>query len=112
MTDLIRPATPADFDRINEIYNWTIVDNHVSFDTEPFDHTSRARWWGARAPALTFLVSELDGVVTGLAYSSWYRPKRAYRSTVETTWDRKVSPREMCVLVYWAPLTWLSSSSR
>jgi len=39
---IVRDATPCDHDRINEIYNWTIVDNHVSFDTEPWD-VDRAR---------------------------------------------------------------------
>ena len=83
--EVIRDAAPADFDRINEIYNWTIVDNHVSFDTEPWDRDRRAAWWKERDPALQFLVAEIDGTVQGLTYSSWYRPKLAYRTTAETT---------------------------
>ncbi len=82
---VIRDATPLDFERINEIYTWTIVDNHVSFDTEPFDLARRSDWWEARAPELTCLVAEVDGRVVGVTYSSWYRPKVAYRSTMETT---------------------------
>ncbi len=81
----VRDATDADLDRINEIYNWTIVDNHVSFDTEPFDLDRRRRWWAARDPALTCLVAELDDRVVGVSYSSWYRPKSAYRCSMETT---------------------------
>ena len=83
--DRIRDATPADFERINEIYNWTIVANHVSFDTEPWTVETRSRWWRSRDPELSFLVSEREGELTGLSYSSRYRPKPAYRSTVETT---------------------------
>lgn len=83
--DAIRTASPADFERINEIYNWTIIDNHVSFDTEPFDLHTRAIWWEAREHELPCLVSELDGEITGISYSSRYRAKPAYRSTVETT---------------------------
>ncbi len=83
--DLVRPASPGDFDRINEIYNWTIVDNHVSFDLEPWNIETRAEWWESRDPALDCLVAEIDGYVVGVAYSSWYRPKLAYRSSVETT---------------------------
>ena len=83
--DLIREASPADFERINQIYNWTIVDNHVSFDTEPYDDTSRMAWFKARDPELVCLVAELDGIVAGVSYSSWYRPKSAYRSSMETT---------------------------
>ena len=82
---LIRDATPADSERVNEIYNWTIVDNHVSFDTEPYDLERRRIWWEARGSQLVCLVVEVDGQVVGLSYSSWYRPKLAYRSTVETT---------------------------
>lgn len=87
MTDdiLIRDATPADFDRINTIYNWTIVDNHVSFDTEPWDLERRSQWWESRDHELDCLVAELDGQVIGVTYSSFYRPKPAYRSTAETT---------------------------
>ena len=83
--DLIRDATPDDFARINEIYNWTIVDNHVSFDVDPFTVATRTEWWAKRDDDLEFLVSELDGELTGVSYSSRYRPKPAYRSTAETT---------------------------
>lgn len=82
---VIRDATTDDFRRINDIYNWTIIDNHVSFDTEPFDLDRRRAWWEARDDALTCLVAETDGLVIGVSYSSWYRPKAAYRSTMETT---------------------------
>ncbi len=82
---LIRDATRSDFGRINEIYNWTLVDNHVSFDTEPFDLESRSAWWDDRHPDLTCLVGEDDGTVVGVTYSTFYRPKLGYRSTMETT---------------------------
>ena len=82
---MIRDATEADLDAINEIYNWTIVDNHVSFDTEPFDTERRLVWWQARDPRLPCLVAEEDGRVVGVSYASWYRPKVAYRSSAETT---------------------------
>ncbi|NND04659.1 MAG: N-acetyltransferase [Acidimicrobiia bacterium] len=82
---VIRDATPADFDRINEIYNWTIVDNHVSFNTEPWNLEQRREWWDDRSDELDCLVAELGGRVVGVSYSSFYRPKTAYRTTAETT---------------------------
>ncbi len=82
---LIRLAVEADLAAINEIYNWTIIDNHVSFDVEPFDAELRLAWWHARDPALPCLVAEEDGRVVGVSYASWYRPKAAYRSSAETT---------------------------
>ncbi len=81
----IRDATPADFARINEIYNWTIVDNHVSFDLEAWDLARRREWWNSRPDDLDVLVAEWEGQVVGVAYSSYYRPKPAYRSSAETT---------------------------
>lgn len=82
---MIRDANEADLDAINKIYNWTIVDNHVSFDTTPFDLPRRQLWWGSREPELPCLVAEDSGRVVGVSYASWYRPKVAYRSSAETT---------------------------
>jgi phosphinothricin acetyltransferase len=81
----IRDATPEDLERINSIYNWTIVDNHVSFDLEPWDTARRRDWWDTRLDGLDVLVAEIDDRVVGVAYSSFYRPKPAYRSSAETT---------------------------
>jgi phosphinothricin acetyltransferase len=81
----IRDATRDDFERINSIYNWTIVGNHVSFDLEPWDIAKRRSWWDSRSHDLDVLVAEWDGEVVGVAYSSFYRPKPAYRSSAETT---------------------------
>lgn len=36
MSVSIRPATRRDSQRMNEIYNLTIVDSHVSFTVEPW----------------------------------------------------------------------------
>jgi phosphinothricin acetyltransferase len=83
----IRPARVDDLVRINEIYNTTIVDSHVSFDMEPWDLERRLVWWeryDAAGPSRA-LVAETDGTVIGVAYSNPYRPKEAYRSSAETT---------------------------
>lgn len=82
---IVRDATSGDLPAITRIYNWTIVDNHVSFDTAPYDDASRAAWWEARSAELPCLVAEIDGTVCGVSYASWYRPKLGYRTTVETT---------------------------
>lgn len=82
---LIRDAVEADLPRITEIYNWTIIDNHVSFDTEPCDDSRRMRWWMDRPADLPCLVAEVRGDVAGISYASRYRPKLAYRSSAETT---------------------------
>jgi len=81
----VRSGTTADFARINEIYNFTIVGSHVSFDDQEWDLERRRVWWNSRTPQLDILVAELNDEVVGVAYSSWYRPKLAYRSSAETT---------------------------
>lgn len=83
--DLIRHASRADSRRMNEIYNPTIIDNHVSFATEPWTLEMRERWWDSRSDDLPVLVAEVDGRVVGVTYGSRYRPKSAYFSSVETT---------------------------
>lgn len=106
MEPIIRDATAGDFERMNEIYNWTIVDNHVSFDTEPWDLARREAWWAQRDPELVCLVAESDGEVVGVSYSSWYRPKLAYRTSMETTivldvgvWGRGIGTRLLGALL-------------
>ena len=83
----IRPARVDDLERINEIYNTTVVDSHISFETEPWDLERRQIWWQRYAGVGPFraLVAEDDRAVVGVAYSSPYRPKAAYRTSMETT---------------------------
>lgn len=76
-----------DLERINEIYNTTIVGSHISFDMEPWDLEQRLQWWeryNSDGP-YRVLVADAAGAVVGVAYSSPYRPKEAYRSSAETT---------------------------
>jgi phosphinothricin acetyltransferase len=83
----IRPAHTNDLARINEIYNGYIVDSPISFDLEPWDLGRRAEWWEhyAETGPYRVLVAEVAARVVGAAYSTRYREKAAYRSSVETT---------------------------
>lgn len=82
-----RAAVAADLERINEIYNTTIVDSHVSFDTEPWTGGQREAWFAAREghPLHQVWVAEVEGVVVGTAYAGPWRDKAAYADAVETT---------------------------
>lgn len=80
----IRDATADDLGRINDLYN-TTVETHVSFDVDPWTIEDRQHWWEHRDPELVCLVAEHDGEVVGVAYAGWWRPKEAYRTTMETT---------------------------
>ncbi len=82
----IRPATDADLERINDIYNHYVSETHVTFDVEPRSLEWRRTWFeehdGGRYRAL---VAESDGRVSGYASSSRYRPRPAYDTSVETS---------------------------
>ncbi|MCP3854730.1 MAG: N-acetyltransferase [Actinomycetia bacterium] len=85
---LIRRASVDDLARITEIYNQYIVDSHVSFDTKPWNLERRREWWelydSGDGPWQVW-VAEVDGRVVGASWSSRFRPRTAYDSSVETT---------------------------
>lgn len=83
---VIRPAVEADVPSINSIYNEYIVGSHVSFDTEAWGDEDRLEWFRDRVsrgyPVL--VACDADRVI-GASWSGPYRPKKAYRQSVETT---------------------------
>ena len=84
---MIRRATVDDLAPITDIYNHYIVESHVSFDLEPWTVDQRRAWfakYGGDTPWQVW-VTELDGEILGAAWSSPFRPKAAYDSSVETT---------------------------
>jgi len=83
----VRRATEDDLDAITRTYDQYIVGSPVSFDLEPWSRSRRLAWWRDHQgdPRLVVLVAERAGEVVGTAYSSWYRPKDAYRTSVETS---------------------------
>jgi phosphinothricin acetyltransferase len=81
---LFRAATDADVPAIAEIYAHYVRHTTASFETEPPDAAEIARRRAdILAAGLPWLVAELDGAVRGYAYASRYRPRGAYRFTVE-----------------------------
>ncbi|MGE5594955.1 MAG: N-acetyltransferase family protein [Hyphomicrobiales bacterium] len=83
----IRDATATDLPRLTEIYNHYILHTAITFDIEPLTVEQRREWfshYATEGPHRLF-VAEADGVVLGSAWSSEFRPKRAYDSTVETS---------------------------
>ncbi len=83
----VRPATDDDVPRLTEIYNHYILTTPATFDIEPLTVEQRREWfrhYGEAGPHRV-LVAETDGLVAGMAWSSAFRPKRAYETTVETS---------------------------
>ncbi|MGH6989152.1 MAG: GNAT family N-acetyltransferase [Stellaceae bacterium] len=81
---LIRDAAEADFDRIAEIYRHHVLNGFGTFDEEaPAAAAMRARFLELRALDLPWLVAASGGNLLGYAYAAPYRPRSAYRFTLE-----------------------------
>jgi len=80
----IRPARSEDIGAITAIYAHAVEHGTASFEVEPPTETEMARRMEALVTGgFAYLVAELDGTVAGYAYAGPYRPRIAYRYTVE-----------------------------
>ncbi|MDP3257065.1 MAG: N-acetyltransferase family protein [Bosea sp. (in: a-proteobacteria)] len=82
----IRHATPADIRDITAIYAHAVRHGTASWELEPPDAAEMQRRFEAvTAGGYPYLVAERDGRLLGYAYASAYRPRPAYRTTVENS---------------------------
>ena len=82
----LRDAHPADMPGITEIYRHEVLHGVATFEeTPPSVEELNARREGIVALGLPYLVAEIDGTVMGYSYGSTYRPRPAYRHTIENT---------------------------
>lgn len=81
----IRPAAESDFAAIQRIYAHHVLTGLASFEEISPDVAELTRRWRAIADAgLPYLCAlEADGALAGYAYAGPYRPRSAYRFTVE-----------------------------
>ena len=80
----IRPTEPRDIPAITRIYSHSVLHGTASFEIAPPDEAEITRRFEAlRAGGFPYLVAEDDGAVLGYAYAGPYRPRPAYRFTVE-----------------------------
>jgi phosphinothricin acetyltransferase len=80
----IRPASPADAQRIRDIYAHYVESSVATFEETPPETDAIARKVGElQGSGLPFLVAETAGVIQGFAYLGPYRPREAYRYTAE-----------------------------
>ena len=80
----VRDAREADMVAVQEIYAHHVLHGLASFEEKP---PSTAEMIGRREAVLRlglpYLVAEMDGRVVGYSYASSYRPRPAYRHTIE-----------------------------
>ncbi len=81
---LVRPSTEGDLSAITHIYSHHVRHSSATFEVEPPDEDEMAKRRSTiLALAMSYLVAEQEGAVVGYAYASPYRPRPAYRYTVE-----------------------------
>ena len=79
----IRPAVTEDLPFIGEVMNHYIATSTCTFHLEPRTPEDYAAWFSDRTAAHPVTVAELDGDAAGYAYLSPWRPREAYRRSVE-----------------------------
>ena len=81
---IVREATDADMAAVTAIYAHHVQHGLASFEETPPDPAEMlARRRTVLQRGCPYLVAERDGEVVGYAYASAYRPRPAYRFTVE-----------------------------
>ena len=81
---MVRTVQDRDFDAAASIYADHVLHGLATFDeVPPTADEMRARGQTVRAAGLPYFVAELDGQVVGYSYATSYRPRPAYRFTVE-----------------------------
>jgi L-amino acid N-acyltransferase YncA len=81
----IRPARPADLPAVREIYNYYVANSTVTFDEDAMTLREwKQKYAMLQKLGMPFLVAESpSGQLLGYALVTPWKPKRAYRYTVE-----------------------------
>jgi L-amino acid N-acyltransferase YncA len=82
----IRPAAAADLPSVTGIYDQAVRHGTATFELIPPDLAEMTQRFGALMDGgFPYLVAALEGRVVGYAYAGAYRPRPAYRFTVENS---------------------------
>ncbi|UFZ01930.1 N-acetyltransferase family protein [Bradyrhizobium ontarionense] len=82
----IRPTAEADLPAITAIYAQAVREGTATFELEPPDLAEMTRRFRVLTEGgFPYLVAELEGRLAGYAYAGAYRPRPAYRFTVENS---------------------------
>jgi L-amino acid N-acyltransferase YncA len=82
----IRPAAAADLPAVTEIYEHAVLYGTATFELIPPDLAEMTRRFGVLMDGgFPYFVAALEGQVIGYAYAGAYRPRSAYRFTVENS---------------------------
>jgi L-amino acid N-acyltransferase YncA len=82
----IRPTTAADLPSITAIYEQAVLHGTATFELTAPDLAEMTRRFNAMIEgSFPYFVANLDDRVVGYAYAGPYRPRPAYRFTVENS---------------------------
>lgn len=82
----IRAAAPTDLPAITAIYRHAVLHGTATFELDPPDLAEMTRRYETLAAAgFPYLVAVMEDIVVGYAYAGPYRPRPAYRFTVENS---------------------------
>lgn len=82
---IVRPATVADLDAINAIYNYYVLHSTCTYQTEPDTAADRRAWFDQHGPQHPVVVAEAAREVVGWGSLSAFRSRAAYQHTVENS---------------------------
>jgi phosphinothricin acetyltransferase len=81
---IVRPATPSDAAALADIYGDAVLHGFGTFEEVPPGPADMdGRRQAIQDQGLPYLVAEIDGRVLGFAYAGPFRPRAAYRYTLE-----------------------------
>jgi phosphinothricin acetyltransferase len=81
---VIRPATPSDIPAVTAIYAHAVLHGTASFEIDPPGLAEMERRYGTLVDGgFPYLAAEAGGSLLGYAYAGPYRPRPAYRFTLE-----------------------------
>ena len=81
----IRGVQIEDAEGLARIYNYYVEHTHHTFETEPLTVAEMEKRVTAISRIYPFLVAEIDGEIAGYAYASLYKPRPAYKFSVESS---------------------------
>ncbi|HMD54651.1 MAG TPA: GNAT family N-acetyltransferase [Phycisphaerae bacterium] len=81
----IRTATIADLVAINQIYNYYVEHSTCTYDEQNNTEAQRRAWFDTHDTRQPIIVAESDKQVIGWGSLSYFRPRIAYRFTVENS---------------------------
>jgi L-amino acid N-acyltransferase YncA len=81
---MVRPSVDADLAAVTRIYAHHVLNGTGTFETSPpTEEEMRQRRADVLGKNLPWLVIERGGQVMGFAYGNWFKPRPAYRFSVE-----------------------------